>query len=217
MIVLAALTNALFVVKKMLANVKIVFSGAGAAAVAVAKLLLKAGAKNIIMTDKDGVVYKGRKENSPVLEKLCEKTNLQNIKGKLKDVISEADVFIGLSAPNVLTYEMVSKMAKDAIIFALANPTPEIMPDVALKAGAKIVSTGRSDFPNQVNNSLVFPGLFRAVLDYNIKKITDDVKIKSAIAIAGLISENELSTTNIVVNALSPLAVSAIVAANQKD
>lgn len=216
-IVLAALTNALYVVKKSLKKVKIVFSGAGAAAVAVAKLLLKAGAENIIMTDKDGVVYKGRKENSQVLEKLCEKTNLKNVKGKLKDVITEADVFIGLSAPNVLTPEMISKMAVDPIIFALANPTPEIMPEVALKAGAKIVSTGRSDFPNQVNNSLVFPGLFRAVLDYNIKKITDDIKIKSAIAIAGLISDDELSTTNIVINALSPLAVKAIVTANQKN
>ncbi len=212
-VILAALLNALSLVAKELNTVKIVFSGAGAAACAVAKLLLKAGVENITMTDIDGIVYKGRKSNSEALEQMAEKTNLVKQSGDLSDAIEGADVFIGLSAANVMKQEYIAKMNKKPIVFALANPIPEIMPDKANEAGAYIVATGRSDFCNQVNNSLVFPGLFKGLLQYDIKKVTDELKIDCACAIAALVQENQLSTDYIIVDALSPLAPDAIVSA----
>jgi len=209
-VVLAALINALSVAKKKINEVEIVISGAGAAAQAVSKMILKAGATNIIHTDKNGIVYKNREVNDFYLEKLATVTNLQNLKGDLEVAIEEADVFIGLSAAGVLKPEFIKKMSINSIVFALANPTPEIMPDVAKDAGAFIVATGRSDFDNQINNSLAFPGLFRGILDNNIKKITEDIKLECALAIASLIKDEDLSTTNILPNALDPRVVGII-------
>lgn len=208
-IVLAALLNALSVAKKKIDGVKIVISGAGAAAQAVSKLLLKAGAKDITHTNRKGIVHLSP-ENETHLQELAKITNLNNQTGTLEDALVEADVFIGLSTAGVLRQEFVKKMKKDPIIFALANPTPEIMPDEAKAAGAFIVATGRSDFDNQINNSLVFPGLFRGVLDNDIKKITDEIKLECAIAIASLIKDEDLSPTNILPNALDPSVVGVI-------
>ncbi len=216
-VVLAALLNALILAEKQLEDIKIVFSGAGAAACAVAKLLLTTGAKNVIMTNRDGIVYKGRPSNSPALEEMAAITNLQGLKGTLTDAMDGADVFIGLSAAGLLQPEHVKSMNAKPIIFALANPTPEIMPDVAKESGAFIVATGRSDFNNQVNNSLVFPGLFKALEVHGIKKITNEMKIKSAFAIASLVADDELSTDYIIVDALNHLAPDAIVAALASD
>lgn len=197
-VVLAALLNALHLAKKKIENVKVVFSGAGAAAQAVCKLFLKAGFKNIILNDINGAVYSGRKENDEQLEKISKLTNKNCILGSLKDTIKDADVFIGLSAPNLLTPEMIKTMAQNPIIFALANPTPEINPNDAKAAGAFIIATGRSDFENQVNNSLAFPGLFRGVLDGNLSQITDEMKLECAFSIASLVSEKELNTKKII-------------------
>lgn len=210
-IVLAALLNALTVANKKLDEVKIVFSGAGAAAQAVSKLLLAAGAKNITHINKNGIVYKNNPQNDPYLEKLSEVTNKDNIRGTLEDAIVGADVFIGLSVAGVLKRDFIKKMNEKPIIFALANPIPEIMPDEAKAAGAFIVATGRSDFDNQINNSLVFPGLFRGLLDNNIKKITPEIKLECAFAIASLIEDEDLSATNILPNALDPSVVNAII------
>lgn len=214
-VVLAALLNALSVAKKKLDSVNIVISGAGAAAQAVSKLLLLAGAKNIIHVDSKGIVYKNRECNESYLDALAEITNKQALKGTLEDALYYggvgADVFIGLSAAGVLKSEFIKKMSENPIIFALANPTPEIMPNEAKEAGAFIVATGRSDFDNQINNSLAFPGLFRGILDNNINKITDEIKLECAIAIASLIKEEELTVTNIIPNALDPKVVGVIV------
>ena len=201
-VVLAGLLNSLHLANKKLEEVKVVFSGAGAAAQAVCKLLLKTGFKNIIMNDINGAVYAGRAENDQSLEKISQYTNLKCEKGTLADTIKGADVFIGLSAPNVLTPKMIKTMADKPIIFALANPTPEINPKEAQKAGAFIVATGRSDFDNQVNNSLAFPGLFKGALEKNLNKITDEMKIECAFAIASLVSEEELSPSHIIPDAL---------------
>jgi len=210
-VVLAALINALSVAKKEITNVKIVISGAGAAAQAVSKLLLKAGMAEIIHVDKDGVVCKNRPENDPYLEELAIVTNKKEINGTLSDALNDADVFIGLSAAGVLKPEFIKKMNKNPIIFALANPTPEIMPDEAKNAGAYIIATGRSDFDNQINNSLAFPGLFQGLLTYGIKKVTDSIKLECALAIASLIKDEDLSTTNILPNALDPRVPAIIV------
>lgn len=210
-IVLAALLNALTVANKKIDEVKIVFSGAGAAAQAVSKLLLAAGAKDITHTNRKGIVYKGNPENDPYLEKLAEVTNKNNLKGTLEDALVGADVFIGLSAAGALKGEWIKNMNEKPIIFALANPIPEIMPDEAKAAGAFIVATGRSDFDNQINNSLVFPGLFRGLLDNKIKKVTTQIKLECALAIASLIKDVDLKQTNILPNALDPRVVGAIV------
>jgi len=210
-VVLAALINALSVAKKEITKAKIVISGAGAAAQAVSKLLLKAGAAEIIHVDKAGAVYKNRTENDPYLEELAKVTNIKEIKGSLSDALSGADVFIGLSAAGVLKPEFIKKMSKNPIIFALANPTPEIMPDEAKSAGAFIIATGRSDFDNQINNSLAFPGLFQGLLTYGIKKVTDSIKLECALAIASLIKDEDLSRTNILPNALDPRVPAIIV------
>lgn len=196
-VVLAALINALKVVSKELNNVKVVINGPGAAGTAICKLLISAGVNNIIMCDIDGTLYRGKEGMDFAKKELAELTNKDNLVGILKDAIVGADVFIGVSAKRVLTKEMVETMNKDAVIFAMANPEPEIMPNIALEAGARIVGTGRSDFPNQINNVLVFPSLFRGVLDARAKAITEEMKIASAYAIANTIPENELSETNI--------------------
>lgn len=192
-VTLAGVINALKVVCKNIEEVKIVTSGAGAAGIAIIKLLMAMGLKNVIMTDRNGAIYKGREGLNPIKEEMAAITNFNMEKGSLADVIKGADIFIGVSAPGALTKEMVRSMAKDAIIFACANPTPEIFPDEAKEAGARVVSTGRSDFPNQVNNVLCFPGIFRGALDVRAKEINDEMKIAAAKAIAGLVSDEELN------------------------
>ena len=201
-VVLAALLNALHLAGKKIEDVKIVFSGAGAAAIAVCKLILAVGAKNIIMFDIDGAIYKGREQNNFAHEEIAKYTNLNCFKGNLQEGIKNSDVFIGLSAPNLLSEEMVKSMNNKPIIFGLANPTPEIMPDEAKKYGAFITASGRSDFPNQINNSLVFPGLFNGVLKNNIKKITNEIKLNCAFALASMVKEEELSVDYILPDAL---------------
>lgn len=183
-VVLAGLINSLKLTGKKKEDVKVVFSGAGAAALAVCKLFMAYGVKNIILTNSKGIIYKGDERNNKYLEEMAQKTNLQNQKGSLKDAIVGADVFVGLSAQDILTSEMIKTMSPNPIIFALANPNPEIMPDVAKQAGAAVVATGRSDFPNQVNNSLVFPGIFKGILASDVKVIDDSIKIKAAKALA---------------------------------
>ena len=191
-ITLAGLINALKIVGKKLEEVKIVTSGAGAAGIAIIKLLISMGLKNVIMTDRQGAIYKGREGMNPIKEEMAEITNMGCEKGTLADVIRGADVFIGVSAPGTLTKEMVRTMAKDPVIFACANPTPEIFPEEAKEAGAAVISTGRSDFPNQVNNVLAFPGIFRGALDVRASDINDEMKVAAAYAIADLVSEEEL-------------------------
>ncbi|MCD7879315.1 MAG: hypothetical protein LUG16_05205 [Candidatus Gastranaerophilales bacterium] len=214
-VVLAALLNSLYIVKKNIEDVKITFSGAGAAAIAVCKLLISAGAKNITMFDIDGAVYKDREQNNFAHDEISNYTNLNGFKGSLKEGIKNSDVFIGLSAPNLLDEEMIKSMAKNPVIFALANPTPEILPELAKKYGAFIAASGRSDFPNQINNSLVFPGLFNGVLKHNIKKITDDIKLNCAFALASLVKENELTPEYILPDALDS-RVPAVISNNVK-
>ena len=192
-ITLAGLINALKFVGKDIHDIKIVTSGAGAAGIAIIKLLMSMGLKNVIMTDRTGAIYKGREGLNPIKEEMAEITNANCEKGTLAEVIKGADVFIGVSAPGTLTKEMVQTMAKDAIIFACANPTPEIFPDEAKAGGAAVVSTGRSDFPNQVNNVLAFPGIFRGALDVRASEINDEMKVAAAYAIAGLVSDEELN------------------------
>ena len=192
-VTLAGVINALKVVDKKIEDVKIVTSGAGAAGIAIIKLLMAMGLKNVIMTDRKGAIYKGREGLNPIKEEMVAITNFNMEKGSLADVIKGADIFIGVSAPGTLTKDMVRSMAKDAIIFACANPTPEIFPDEAKEAGARVVSTGRSDFPNQVNNVLCFPGIFRGALDVRASEINDKMKIAAAKAIAGLVSDEELN------------------------
>ncbi|MCR5486125.1 MAG: NAD-dependent malic enzyme [Lachnospiraceae bacterium] len=215
-ITLAGLMNALKVVGKDMKDIRIVTSGAGAAGIAVIKLLMAVGLKDVIMTDRRGAIYKGREGLNPVKEQMAEITNREGRKGSLAEVIRGADVFIGVSAPGILTQDMVRSMAKDPIIFACANPTPEIFPDEAKEAGAKVVSTGRSDYPNQVNNVLCFPGIFRGALDVRARDINDEMKIASAKAIAGLIPEDELSPDNILPKAFDPRIRDAVAEASAK-
>ena len=197
-ITLAGLLNALKVVGKKKEDVKIVTSGAGAAAIAIVKLLLSAGFKNIIMTDRAGAIYAGREGLNWIKAEMAEVTNLQKQQGSLQDVIKDADVFIGVSAPGTLTTEMVKTMAKDAIIFACANPTPEIFPEDAKAGGAAVIATGRSDFPNQINNVLAFPGIFRGTFDVRASEINEEMKMAAANALADLISDDELSADYII-------------------
>ncbi len=203
-VTLAGLTNALKVVGKRKEDVKIVTSGAGAAAVAIVKLLLSAGYRNIVMTDRNGAIYQGREGLNWIKEEMAAVTNLQKETGKLSDVIVGADVFIGVSAPGTLTTEMVKTMNRDAIVFACANPTPEIFPEDAKAGGAKVISTGRSDYPNQINNVLAFPGIFRGAFDVRAREINEEMKVAAAQALAGLIPEEELSADYIIPNALDP-------------
>ena len=197
-ITLAGLTNALKVVGKKLEDVRIVLNGAGAAAISITKLLLSAGFKNIVMTDRKGAIYEGREGLNWIKEEMAQVTNRNMEKGKLADVIKGADVFIGVSAPGTLTTEMVRTMNKDAIVFACANPTPEIFPDDAKAGGAAVVSTGRSDYPNQINNVLAFPGIFRGAFDVRASDINEEMKMAAAKALADLISDDELSADYII-------------------
>ena len=208
---LAALMNALKVVGKKLDEIKLVVNGAGAAAIAITKLLVSAGLKNVILCDRKGAIYEGRPENmNPVKEEIAKLTNRGMEKGTLAEVIKGADVFIGVSAPNMLTTKIVATMAKDAIIFACANPTPEIFPEDAKAGGAKVVATGRSDYPNQVNNVLAFPGIFRGALDCRASDINDEMKIAAAKALAGLISDEELNADYILPKAFDPRVKDAV-------
>lgn len=198
-ITLAGLTNALKVVGKKKEEIKVVMNGAGAAAISIAKLLLTAGVKDITLCDRSGAIYKGREKGmNPVKEEMAEITNLLRKSGSLTDMLVGADVFIGVSAPGVVTADMVRTMAEDAIVFACANPTPEIFPDEAKMGGAKVVATGRSDFPNQVNNVLAFPGIFRGAFDVRARDINVEMKLAAAKALADFIPEEELSADNII-------------------
>lgn len=209
-ITLAGMINALKVVGKKIEDVKIVTSGAGAAGIAIIRLLMAMGLKHVIMTDRKGAIYEGREGLNPIKQEMAKITNFDKESGTLADVIKGADVFIGVSAPGTLTADMVRTMAKDPIIFACANPTPEIWPDEAKAAGAAVVSTGRSDFPNQVNNVLCFPGIFRGALDVRASQITENMKIASAYALAGLVSDDELSAENILPKAFDPRVKDAV-------
>lgn len=215
-VVLAGFINALKLTGKKAEKIKVVINGAGAGATAVSKLLMSYGVKNLILCDRTGAIFDGRQEGmNPFKQEMAEITNPNKEKGLLKDVITNADFFIGLSSANVVSREMIKSMAKKAVVFALANPVPEIMPEDALEAGAFIVATGRSDFKNQVNNSLAFPGIFRGALDVRAQKITDEMKISAAWAIANLIQENELNPEYIIPHALDlrvPPAVAKAVA-----
>ena len=212
-VTLAGLINALKLVKKSKDKIHVVISGAGAAATAITKLLLNYGVKNIIVCDRKGAIYAGRENLNPAKKELASLTNPKNRHGKLADVLKGADVFIGVSAPNVLTAEMVTTMAKDAIVFACANPTPEIFPGDAKKGGARIVATGRSDFPNQINNVLAFPGIFRGAFDVRASEINEEMNLAAANAIANLITKNELNENYIIPDALDPRVAKAVASA----
>ena len=215
-ITLAGLNNALKVVGKKKEDVKIVTSGAGAAAIAIVKLLLSAGFKNITMCDRKGAIYKGREGLNWIKEEMALSTNPRNIKGGLSEAIKGADVFIGVSAPNTLTVDMVKTMNSDAIVFACANPTPEIFPEDAKKGGAKVIATGRSDYPNQINNVLAFPGIFRGTFDVRAKDINEQMKIAAAKALEDLVSPSELSADYIIPKAFDPRVGKAVAAAVAK-
>ena len=198
-ITLAGLTNALKVVGKKKEDVRIVMNGAGAAAISIARLLLTAGFKDITLCDRKGAIYEGRPEGmNPIKEEMAKVTNLVKKSGSLAEMLVGADVFIGVSAPGAVTTEMVKTMNKDAVVFACANPTPEIFPDDAKAGGAKVVSTGRSDFPNQINNVLAFPGIFRGAFDVRAKEINDEMKLAASEALANLITDEELSPEYII-------------------
>lgn len=198
-ITLAGLTNALKVVGKKKEEIKVVMNGAGAAAISIARLLLTAGVKDITLCDRNGAIYEGRKAGmNPIKEEMAKVTNLEKKSGSLADMLVGADVFIGVSAPGVVTTQMVKTMNKDAIVFACANPTPEIFPDDAKAGGAKVIATGRSDFPNQVNNVLAFPGIFRGTFDVRARDINDEMKLAAAKALADFIPEDKLCADYII-------------------
>ena len=203
-VVLAGTINALKVVGKQKEDCKVVVNGAGSAGIAITKLLLSYGFKDIILCDSTGIVSKSRNDLNKVKQQMTEVTNLKNESGTLADALKDADIFIGVSAPNVVTPEMVSSMKKDAIIFAMANPVPEIMPDVAKAAGARVVGTGRSDFPNQINNVVAFPGIFKGALEGRAKQITEEMKLAAALAIAALVPDEELNEDNVMPEAFNP-------------
>ena len=215
-ITLAGLTNALRLVGKNKEEIRLVINGAGAAAISITRLLLTAGIRNITLCDRTGAIYEGREAGmNPVKEEIARVTNPECLSGGLADVVKGADAFIGVSAPGILTTDMVKTMAKDAIIFACANPTPEIFPDDARAGGARVIATGRSDFPNQINNVLAFPGIFRGAFDVRARDINDAMKLAAAKALAGLISDEELSEDYIIPAAFDPrvgLTVAAAVA-----
>lgn len=215
-VVLAGLINALKIVKKDAKDCRVVVNGAGSAGIAITKLLQNYGFKNIVLCDRTGVIYKGREGLNKAKEEIANTTNAEMIKGGLADAMKGSDIFIGVSAPGVVTEEMVKSMNKDSIIFAMANPVPEIMPDLAKKAGARIVGTGRSDFPNQINNVVAFPGIFKGALEGRAKQITEEMKMAAALAIAGLVKDSELNEDNIMPEPFNP-AVSETVAAAVKS
>lgn len=201
-VVAAALINALKFVKKEIGAVKVVINGAGSAGIAIGKHLLNMGVKNLTFCDRFGIICEGDPNNNSAQEEMAKITNLEGKKGTLPDALCGADVFIGVSAPNLVTPEMVKSMAQDSILFPMANPTPEIMPDIAKEAGARIVGTGRSDFPNQINNVLAFPGIFRGALDCRATCISEEMKVATSYALASLIPDDEINEENIIPNAL---------------
>jgi malate dehydrogenase (oxaloacetate-decarboxylating) len=198
------------VVNKKIENIRVVTSGAGAAGTAIIKLLMAMGLANVIMCDKDGVVYEGRPNMDAALAEMAKRTNPERKTGVLADVLPGSDVFIGVSAPRIVTSAMIKTMAAKPILFPMANPTPEIMPDEALAAGAAVVGTGRSDFPNQINNVLAFPGIFRGALDVRASDINDEMKIAAAYALAGLVSDKELKADYILPPAFDPRVRDAV-------
>lgn len=216
-VVAAALLNALKVVKKDIGKVKVVINGAGAAGISIGKHLLNMGVKNLIMVDRTGIIARDVPTANEAHAEIAKRTNNELLHGDLSVAMKGADVFIGVSAPNIVSEEMIASMAKDAIVFPMANPTPEIMPDKALKAGARIVGTGRSDFPNQINNVLAFPGIFRGALDCRATCINEEMKVATSFALASLIPEKELSETNIIPSALdkrvAPVVAKAVIKA----
>ena len=203
-VVLAGIINALKVVGKEKEHCKVVVNGAGSAGVAITKLLITYGFTNVIMCDKVGIISKSTKGLNWMQQKMAEITNPNQENGMLADAMRDADIFVGVSAPNIVTPEMVSSMNKDSILFAMANPVPEIMPDVAKSAGARVVGTGRSDFPNQVNNVVAFPGIFKGALEGHARQITEEMKLAAAIAIASLVKEEDLHEDNIMPEAFDP-------------
>lgn len=209
-ITLAGLTNAMKLTGKKKEEVKIVTSGAGAAAIAIVKLLLSSGYKNIVMCDRKGAIYEGREGLNWIKEEMAKETNLEKRQGSLADMLVGADIFIGVSAPGQVTTEMVKTMNKDAIIFACANPTPEIFPDEAREGGAAVIATGRSDFPNQINNVLAFPGIFRGVFDCRAREINEEMKIAAAHALAELIPDDKLTADYIIPEAFDPAVGPAV-------
>ena len=212
-VVAAALINALKIVKKQIGDVKVVINGAGSAGIAIGKHLLNLGVKHLTMVDRFGIICKGMPDLNSAHAEIAEVTNLEHKTGTLADAMKGADVFIGVSAPNIVTEEMVKSMAADSIMFPMANPTPEIMPDKAKAAGARIVGTGRSDFPNQINNVLAFPGIFRGALDCRASCINEEMKVATSIALANLIPEDELNEENIIASALDKSVAKAVAAA----
>ena len=212
-VTLAAMINALKIVKKDIGNIKVVISGAGAAGVAIIKLLMSMGLKNVIMCDSKGIIYKGRDRLNAVTAEMADITNQDLVKGTLADAMKDADVFIGASAPGIVTEDMVKTMAENPILFPMANPVPEIMPDLAVKAGAAVVGTGRSDFPNQINNVLAFPGIFRGALDVRASDINDEMKVAAAYALANLISDDELNPEYIIPKPFDPRVKDAVASA----
>ncbi len=201
-VVAAALINALKLVKKNIGEVKVVINGAGSAGIAIGKHLMNMGVKNLTFCDRFGIICEGDENNNPAQEEVAKVTNLEHKKGTLADALCGADVFIGVSAPNLVTPEMVRSMADDAVLFPMANPTPEIMPDIAKAAGARVVGTGRSDFPNQINNVLAFPGIFRGALDCRASCINEEMKVATSFALASLIPDDEITEENIIAPAL---------------
>ena len=212
-VTLAALINALKLVGKDIKNIKAVVSGAGAAGVAIVRLLMSMGLQNVIMCDSKGIIYKGRDRLNEITTQMAEVTNKELVKGTLADAMKGADVFIGVSAPGIVTEDMVRSMAENPILLPMANPVPEIMPELALKAGAAVVGTGRSDFPNQINNVLAFPAIFRGALDVRASDINDEMKTAAALALAGLISDEELSPEYIIPKPFDPRVREAVATA----
>lgn len=212
-VVLAGIINALKVVNKTKEECKVIVNGAGSAGIAISKLLLRYGFKHLTLCDKSGILSKNTKDLNWMQEKMMEVTNLEGKEGTLADAFVGADIFVGVSAPNIVTSEMVASMNRDGIIFAMANPVPEIMPNVAKAAGAKVVGTGRSDFPNQVNNVVAFPGIFKGALEGRATAITEDMKLAAALAIASLVPEEELNEDNIMPEAFDPRVADVVSAA----
>lgn len=209
-VVLSAMINALKLVNKKIEDIEVVVNGSGAAGIAITKLLMKTGLKNVVLCDTKGAIYEGRANLNPIKEEMAKVSNLDKKQGQLADVIKGADVFIGVSAPGVLTADMIKTMAKDPIVLAMANPVPEVMPDVAKEAGVAVMGTGRSDFPNQINNVLAFPGIFRGALDVRAKDINDEMKLAAAYAIAGIISDEELNPDYIIPDSFNEKVTPAV-------
>ena len=212
----AAMLNALKLVKKDIGEVKVVINGAGAAGISIGRHLMNLGVKNLIMADRFGAIYAGKEENNPAQEDMAKITNPGGEKGSLADILKGADVFVGVSAPGLVTPEMVSTMAKDAIVFPMANPTPEIMPDLAKQGGARVVGTGRSDYPNQINNVLAFPGIFRGALDCRASQINEEMKIATSYALSSLVSDEELNEEYIIPSALDKRVADVVAKAVMK-